>query len=48
MYVLVTSFDPLRIYLYEDGLVRIATEEYSGRLQKATHQIVLKMVSDLT
>ena len=28
IYVLVTSFDPLKIYVYEDGLVRRATELY--------------------
>ena len=37
VYVLVTSFSPLRIYMYNDGLVRFATEKYSTdprKLQK--------------
>lgn len=29
MYVLVTNFNPLKVYIYEDGLVRFATEKYS-------------------
>ncbi len=29
VYVAVTSFDPLRVYVYNDGLVRFATEPYS-------------------
>lgn len=27
LYVMVTSFDPLRAYLYEDGLVRFASQK---------------------
>ena len=29
VYVIVTSFNPLKIYLYNEGLVRFATQSYS-------------------
>jgi tubulin polyglutamylase TTLL4 len=29
LYVLVTSYDPLKIYLFKDGLVRLATVPYN-------------------
>ena len=28
IYILVTTCDPLRIFLYNDGLVRLGTEKY--------------------
>jgi len=29
IYILVTSFDPLRIYIYKNGIVRFATQKYN-------------------
>lgn len=32
MYVLVSSFDPLRVYVFDDGLVRFCTMKYSNKV----------------
>ncbi|KAJ3245513.1 Tubulin polyglutamylase ttll4 [Chytriomyces hyalinus] len=34
LYVVVTSFDPLRIYLFKEGIVRFAAEKYSTTVSK--------------
>ena len=31
IYVLVTSYDPLRIYMFKEGLTRFATYEYNTK-----------------
>lgn len=40
IYVAITSLHPLRIYMYEDGLVRFATEEYTGPASETSNQFV--------
>ena len=40
VYVLVTSFNPLRVYMYNDGLVRFATEKYSNDPRKLQKKFV--------
>jgi len=38
--VLVTSFNPLKVYIYNDGLVRFATERYSNDPKLLTKKYV--------
>eukprot|EP01051_Picozoa_sp_SAG22_P013418 SAG22_NODE_1500_length_4283_cov_5.412285_1_plen_539_part_00 len=38
VYVVATSFDPLRLYIHDDGLVRFATEKYNTPNTKGTGQ----------
>ena len=33
IYVLMTSIEPLKLYIFEDGLVRFSTEKYSNRME---------------
>lgn len=40
IYVLVTSFNPLKVYMYNDGLVRFATEKYSNDPKQLTRKYV--------
>ena len=35
IYVVVTSYDPLKIYMFEDGLARFATYEYNTKTKDA-------------
>jgi len=40
LYVLVTSYDPLRIYLYEEGLTRFATEQYTTSTKEVSKRYI--------
>jgi tubulin polyglutamylase TTLL4 len=38
--VLVPSYDPLRIYMFEEGLVRFATHKYSNKLKEVKKRFI--------
>ena len=38
IYVLVTSFDPLRVYVYDEGLARFASEAYNPNVGAKGHK----------
>jgi tubulin polyglutamylase TTLL4 len=40
IYVLVSSYDPLRIYIFEEGLTRFATEKYSTSMKELSKRYV--------
>lgn len=40
LYVLITSLDPLMVYLYGDGLVRFATQPYTNTKDKLQDKFI--------
>ncbi|KAL3116117.1 hypothetical protein niasHT_007417 [Heterodera trifolii] len=40
IYVYVTSYDPLRVYVYDEGLVRFASVAYSSALSSYSNQFI--------
>ncbi len=34
IYVLITSYEPLKIYIYKEGLARFASETYTSKIDK--------------
>lgn len=41
IYILVTSVDPLRVFMYEDGLVRLSTVEYKAPTEGNMDQLYM-------
>ena len=40
VYVVITCINPLRIYMYQEGLVRFASEEYSNNKKIFENQYI--------
>ena len=40
IYVLVTSFDPLKVYMFKEGLVRFATQKYTNNVKSVDKQYI--------
>ncbi|XP_074659233.1 uncharacterized protein LOC141911990 isoform X2 [Tubulanus polymorphus] len=40
IYVYVTNYDPLRIYVFEDGLVRFASQKYSSSMKSLNNKFM--------
>ncbi|XP_076813303.1 tubulin polyglutamylase TTLL7-like [Clavelina lepadiformis] len=45
LYVLITSCDPLRIFLYQDGLVRLSTEKYAKPSEHNVDQVYMHLTN---
>lgn len=45
IYVLVTSCDPLRIFVYQDGLARLASEEYFKPNRRNAEQVYMHLTN---
>lgn len=40
IYVLVSSYDPLRVYMFDEGLTRFATHKYSTKLKEVKKRFI--------
>lgn len=40
IYIVVTSYDPLRIYMFKEGLTRFATCEYTTKVKDASKRFM--------